>query len=119
MAQGYRVLENILFQDNRGYILLDNNGKASSIKRTKHINIRYLFITNRVSQGDVSLVWYPTGDKIRDFMTKPPQGALFYKFRDQIMGVIPAQDPGPGKTQTGKARPRKGKPKKSQGMIFF
>jgi hypothetical protein len=34
---------------------------------------------------------------IRDFMTKLLQGALFRKFRDQIMGVVPAQDPGPGK----------------------
>ena len=30
-------------------------------------------------------------------MTKPLQGALFRKFRDQIMGVIPAQDPKPMK----------------------
>jgi hypothetical protein len=37
---------------------------------------------------------------IRDFMTKPLQGALFRKFRDQIMGVVPAQDPGPGKAKT-------------------
>jgi hypothetical protein len=37
---------------------------------------------------------------IGDFMTKPLQGALFRKFRDQIMGVVPAQDPGPGKAKT-------------------
>jgi hypothetical protein len=37
---------------------------------------------------------------IRDFMTKPLQGALFQKFRDQIMGVVPAQDPGPEKAKT-------------------
>jgi hypothetical protein len=37
---------------------------------------------------------------IGDFMTKPLQGALFRKFRDQIMGVVPAQDPGPGKAIT-------------------
>ena len=35
---------------------------------------------------------------IGDYATKPLQGALFRKFRDQIMGVVPAQDPGPGKT---------------------
>jgi hypothetical protein len=29
------------------YNLLEKNGKASSSKRTKHINIRYLFITDR------------------------------------------------------------------------
>jgi hypothetical protein len=38
---------------------------------------------------------------IGDFITKPHlQGALFWKFRDQIMGVVPAQDPGPGKAKT-------------------
>jgi len=99
-AQGYQVQDNILFQDNKSAILLEKNGKASSSKRTKHVNIRYFFITDRVNKGDVSLVWCPTGDMIGDFMTKPLQGALFRKFRDQIMGVVPAQDPGPGKAIT-------------------
>ena len=113
-AQGYIILDSVLFQDNRSSILLENNGKASSSKRTKHINIRYFFITNRVAQGDVSLVWCPTGYMIGEFMTKPLQGALFCKFRDQIIGVIPAQDPGPGKSQPGKAQPGKCKPKKGR-----
>jgi hypothetical protein len=88
-AQGYQVQDNILFQDNKSAILLEKKGKASSSKRMKHINIRYFFITDRVNKGDVSLVWCPTGDIIGDFMTKPLQGALFRKFRDQIMGVAP------------------------------
>ena len=55
--------------------------------------------------GNVSLVWCPTGGMIGNFMTKPLQGALFRKFRDQIMmGVIPAQDPGPGKPKPGKGK---------------
>jgi hypothetical protein len=99
-AQGHQVQDNILFQDNKSAILLEKNGKASSIKHTKHVNIRYFFITDRVNKGDVSLFWCPTGDMIRDFMTKPLQGALFRKFRDHIMGVVPAQDPGPGKAKT-------------------
>jgi hypothetical protein len=33
--------------------------------------------------------------------TKPLQGPISQKFRDQIMGVTPAQDPGSGKTDTG------------------
>jgi hypothetical protein len=99
-AQGYQVQDNTLFQDNKSAILLEKNGKASSSKCTKHINIRYFFITDRVNKGDVSLVWCLTRDMIRDFMTKPLQGALFRKFRDQIMGVVPAQDPGPGKAIT-------------------
>jgi hypothetical protein len=45
--------------------------------------------------------WCPTGDMIGEYATKPLQGALFRKFRDQIMGVTPARDPGPGKTDGG------------------
>jgi hypothetical protein len=115
-AQGYDVKDNVLFQDNKSSILLEKNGKASSSKRMKHINIRYLFITNRVSKENVSVVWCPTGDMIRDYATKPLQGALFWKFRDHIMGVTPARDPGPGKTNggVGKTETNKSKPKKGK-----
>ena len=124
-AQDYQVQDNVLFQDNKSAILLEKtNGKASSSKRMKHINIRYFFITDRVKSGDVSLVWCPTGDMIGDFMTKPLQGALFRKFRDQIMGVIPARDPGPGKPKPGKGeldthkvKPRKGKTAKKESLV--
>jgi hypothetical protein len=98
-AQGYDVQDNVLYQDNKSSILLEKNGKASSGKRTKHINIRYFFITDRVRKKEVSVVWCPTEDMIGDYATKALQGALFRKFRDQIMGVIPAQDPGPGKAK--------------------
>ena len=96
-ARGYFVDDNILFQGNKSSILLETNGKASSGKRTKHINIRYFFITKRVKKGDVSVVWWPTGDMIADYATKLLLGSLFKKFRDQIMGVIPTIGPGPGK----------------------
>ena len=98
-AQGYQVLDNVLYQDNKSAILMEKNGKALSSKRMKHINIRYFFITDRIQGGKVSVAWCPTGDMIGDFMTKPLQGALFKKFCDQIMGVIPAQEPGPGKAK--------------------
>ncbi len=39
MAQGYGVTQNLLLQDNPSSILLERNGKASSGKRTRHINI--------------------------------------------------------------------------------
>ena len=98
-AQGYKAFESLLFQDNRSAILLEKNGKASSSKRTKHINIRYYFITDRINNGELQVEWCPMGDMIGDYMTKPLQGALFKKFRDMIMGVVPAQDPGPGKVK--------------------
>ncbi len=98
-AQGYDVRETIVYQDNQSAILSEKNGKASSSKRTKHINIRYFFVTDRVATGELTLVWCPTDDMIGDFFTKPNQGALFTKFRDMIMGVEEARDPGPGKAK--------------------
>jgi hypothetical protein len=98
-AQGYGIRENIVYQDNQSAILMEKNGKASSSKRTKHINIRYYFVTDRIRKKDLTVEWCPTGDMIGDYMTKPNQGALFTKFRDQIMGVVPARSPGPGKAK--------------------
>jgi hypothetical protein len=43
-AQGYGLTQTILYQDNQSAILLEKNGKMSSGKRTKHVNIRYYFI---------------------------------------------------------------------------
>ena len=86
-AQGYGVKENIVFQDNKSAILLEKNGKASSSKRAKHVNIRYFFVTDMVKKGKLSVDWCPTADMIGDFWTKPSRGALFRKHRDLIMGV--------------------------------
>ena len=114
-AQGYKVKENLLYQDNRSFILLEKNGKASSSKRTKHINIRFFFITDRIKQGELAVDWCPTGDDmIGDFATKPTQGALFRRFRDQSVGVIPVRLPGTGPkaakpTTKKRSAPTKGK----------
>ena len=86
--QGYNVFDNIIFQDNRSSILLERNGKLSSGKRTKHINVRYFFITDRISKGEVRVEWCSTKKMVADFMTKPLQGSIFKKFRDLIMGSL-------------------------------
>jgi hypothetical protein len=46
LSQGYGVIENLLLQDNKSSILLEMNGKASSGKRLRRINIYYFFITD-------------------------------------------------------------------------
>ena len=42
--------DNIVYQDNKSDIILEKNGKDSSSKRTKHINIRYYFVTDRIEK---------------------------------------------------------------------
>ena len=91
-AQDCGVQENIVLQDNRSAMLLEKNGKASSGKRTKHNNIRYFFVTDRIKKGDLKVDWCPTDEMIADFWTKLNQGSLFRKFRDRIMGVEPPKE---------------------------
>ena len=86
------MIDNILHQDNRSSILLQRNGKLSSGKRTKHIAIRYFFVTDRIKAGEISPKWCPTGEMIADFLTKPLQGAMFCKFRDLLVGVVPTMN---------------------------
>ena len=86
-AQGYGVRENIVFQDNKSAMLLEKNGKASSGKRTKHIDICYFFVTDQIQKKRMSVEWCPTADMVADYWTKPNQGKLFRRNRDLIMGV--------------------------------
>ena len=85
-AQGYDVEKNILNQDNKSSIKLENNGKRSSGQCTRAFNIRYFFLTDQVEKGNLSIEYCPTDEMIGDYMTKPLQGKLFKKFRDAIMG---------------------------------
>jgi len=87
VAQGYGVTKNLLLQDNKSSMLLERNGKASSGKRTWHINICYFFITDRVNMKEVEIKWCPTKDMVADFMTKPLQGSHFRRLHDLIMGM--------------------------------
>jgi hypothetical protein len=85
-AQGYNIDENTIGRDNQLLMLLKNNGRASSSKRTRHINIHYFFITkNHIKAGEVKVEYCPTGEMIADYFTKPLQGYLFKMFCDMIM----------------------------------
>ena len=59
-AQGYTVSNNLLHQDNQSSIKLEQNGKASSGKRTSHIAIRYYFVTDRIAGVDLRVDYCPT-----------------------------------------------------------
>lgn len=86
-AQGYDLKPTTVHQDNQSAILLEKNGRRSSGKRTRHINIRYFFIADRCKAGEVEIKYCPTDDMIGDFFTKPLQGSKFKYFRNIIMGV--------------------------------
>ena len=84
--QGFKITKTVLYQDNQSAILLENNGKMSSGKRTRHINIRYFFITDRVKNQELEVEYCPTENMVADFFTKPLQGKQFFRFQNSIMG---------------------------------
>eukprot|EP00956_Cyclotella_meneghiniana_P026461 scaffold57247_cov37-Cyclotella_meneghiniana.AAC.7 len=91
-AQGYTVEQNIIYQDNKSTILLANNGRWSSSKRTRHIKSRYFFIKDKVDSGEVSIEHRPTNEMWSDTLTKPKQGKGFRTDRAMLMNCAENYD---------------------------
>ena len=55
--QGYDIKNALLNQDNQAAILLQTNGVMSRKKRSRHIDIRFFFIKDRVDSGDIEITF--------------------------------------------------------------
>ena len=86
MAQGYDIGAAKVYQDNQSTIAMVKNGKSNSNK-TRHIAVRFYFVADRVKSGEVAIEYLPTGEMLADILTKPLQGALFYKLRGQLLNM--------------------------------
>ena len=96
--QGYPVDITVILQDNSSAIKLEKNGQKSMGQRSRHINIRYFFITDQISKGNVKVEYCPTDDMEGDYMTKPCQGSKFEKHRTSLMN-LPSEDPNKSKAK--------------------
>jgi hypothetical protein len=47
------------------------------------------FITDGIAKKEAAIQYCSTKQMVADYFTKPLQGALFYKLRDQILGLAP------------------------------
>jgi len=86
-GQGYDIATNVIYQDNTSAILLEKYGQQSSTKRTRHLDIRYFFVTDRIHSEELTVEYCPTGEMWADLFTKPLQGAAFVKFRKLILNL--------------------------------
>jgi hypothetical protein len=73
-----------MFQDKQSTIHLLKNGQSNS-ERTRHIDIRYFFITDRIKRGDFQVIFKPTLEMMADIMTNTLTGNLFRKLRDLLL----------------------------------
>ena len=76
-----------MFQDNEAAIKLAKRGRAACSKRTRHLDIKYFFVTDKIAQGELSVEYCPTKSMVADMFTKPLQGELFRKFRNTVLGI--------------------------------
>ena len=86
-AQGVKVDRNIVYQDNQSAMLVEKNGRSSAGKRSRHLDIRYFFITDQVNQGNLEVRYCPTDVMTADYMAKPLHGQKFHKFKKEIMNI--------------------------------
>ena len=86
-AQGLRLNQNILLQDNLSTKLLMEKGRSSCGKRSRTINIRYFAIKDFCERGELKIQYCNTEDMVGDYMTKPLQGSRFRKLRTIILGL--------------------------------
>ena len=63
---------------------LIKNGKSNS-ERTRHIAIRFFFVSDRVNSNEIKLEYLETENMIADVLTKPLQGELFKMLRDKLL----------------------------------
>jgi ribosomal protein L24E len=84
--QGHEIKAATVYQDNTAAVAMTNKGRSTS-DRTRHVAIRYFWVKDRVDAGEVDLEYLCTKEMIADINTKPLQGALFNKFRDELLGI--------------------------------
>ena len=62
-------------------------GKSMS-KGSKHINIRYYFIKDRIESGELDIKHLPTLEMLADCLTKPLQGSHLRYLRDKLINIV-------------------------------
>ena len=91
-AQGYKLKDSVIYQDNKSAILMEVNGRNSCTGNSRHIDIRYFWIKDRVDNKEVRIEYLPTHILLADYYTKPLQGSRFRVLREYIMGWRPIED---------------------------
>ena len=69
--QGFNVSANMVYRDNTSSMKLEQNGKESSGKRTRHFNIKWFYVTDLIKRKLIKIEYCPTQDMIPDYMSKP------------------------------------------------
>lgn len=84
LAQGIKMKTPILCQDNTSTISLVTKG--GGMWRNKYMRVRQESVRERVTAGDFTVEYVPTGEMVADVLTKPLHGKLFEAMRHRVRG---------------------------------
>jgi hypothetical protein len=82
-----------LYQDNKSAIMIEEKGRGT-FKRTKHIELRFLWIDDLIKLGKLCVKYIPTAEMIADILTKPLIGSKFRYLQAKLLGWynLPAKE---------------------------
>jgi len=75
----------LVYEDNQGAIAMSVN-PVNAHKRSKHIDVRFHFLRERVASGEVKLEYIVTEHQQADLLTKPLLRARLVRIRDRVLG---------------------------------
>ena len=81
--QGYKLGAIKIYQDNKSTIALINKGHSTS-QRTRHINIKYFYLKDRITENEIKVEYIESKKMLADILTKPLQGALFEELKNKL-----------------------------------
>ena len=81
LYQGIQVKLLIIEQDNKSTLAMIANGRATGLT-SRHINIRFFWLNDRLASGEISMRYVPTAEMTADLLTKHMEGSVFYKHRN-------------------------------------
>jgi len=71
---------------------MEKNGRNSCTGNSRHINIRYFFVKDRIDKKEVKVEYCPARLMLADYFSKPLRGQFFNLQRDFLMGWLPMSD---------------------------
>ena len=84
-SQGYTPGPLLAYQDNLSCMALVKRGRSAA-EKTRHIDIRYFWVKERVTAGEATIEHLPTERMYANVLTKPLQGAQFARERELLTG---------------------------------
>ena len=86
LCQGIQVYSLTIEQDNKSTLAMIANGRATG-PTSRHINIRFFWLNDRLASGEISMRYIPTADMTADLLTKHMEGSAFYKHRNTMLNI--------------------------------